>query len=1068
MAATTPKQTEVPTPSTGYRAFIFDMDGVVTDTARIHAEAWKILFDDVLARVGGPDQPPFDPDRDYLAHIDGRPREDGIRVFLAAGGIHLPEGGPDDGPDQLTVHGLAARKQQLFNELLDHADIMVFPDAAQLLSDLHAREIPAALVTASRNSDAVLKASGLSAMFTTCVDGTDAARLSLPGKPDPAMFLEAVRRLGVNPADAVVLENSVAGVKAGAAGRFGLVVGVDRIGHGAALAEADANLVLTDLAELEALLPAGACLPKKWAGGWDRESSDHWHLVYEEFDPLLEGTREALCTLGNGYWATRGSVPGTSADGAHYPGTYLAGIYNRLTTRLDDRMVKTEQLVNEPDWTFVSVRVKDGPVLRPGAPQMLSHRQDLDLRTGVLKRANRYRDDAGRTTLITSRRLVSVHQPHLAGQELTIEAEDWTGEVVVESLIVGDVENRNVAADFQLAARHLDQIGSVASDDHTVRHEVRTNQSGITIAMATRLLADPAPNVTRRQLITEEPRAGHALTIRLEPYRPVTLEKTVAVSNSRDSAISTAGLAADNWIARAPRFDELLRTQKQVWADLWRRFGVTLDVGFEQALALNLHIFHVLQVVLAADADLDAGLPARGLHGEGYRGHIFWDELYVYPLLTMRRPELTRCFLMYRYRRLPAARDGARANGFDGAMYPWQSGSDGRDETPTDLFNVRNGQWMPDNSWRQRHVGLAVAYSVWQYYQATGDKGFLADYGAEIIVEVARFFASMAVHESVDDRFDISGVMGPDEYHDGYPDAPGLGVRNNAYTNVLASWVLARAAESVNILTRRDCVPLWHRLEITPAERERWDRISRRLRVPFHEGVISQFEGYENLLEFDWDGYRERYGNIERMDLILQAEGDSTNRYKLSKQPDVLMLFYLFSYTELRGLFERMGYSLDEDTIRRTVKYYEARTTHGSTLSRVTHSWVSARIDRAHSWELFKEALKADLQDTQGGTTREGIHLGAMAGTADMVLRCYAGVETTGDVLRLQPMLPTEISKASFQIIYRGQPVDVELTQRRVRLRLLPCAADPIRVCVDGTEKTLGPGGVWAIELAEN
>ena len=242
-------------------------------------------------------------------------------------------------------------------------------------------------------------------------------------------------------------------------------------------------------------------------------------------------------------------------------------------------------------------------------------------------------------------------------------------------------------------------------------------------------------------------------------------------------------------------------------------------------------------------------------------------------------------------------------------MFPWQSGSDGRDETSTELLNLRNGQWMPDNSHRQRHVGLAVAYSVWQYYQATGDKGFLEDYGAEILIEVARLFAGMAVHDPVDDRFDISGVMGPDEYHDGYPDAPGQGLRNNAYTNVLAAWVLARATETVDMLTRRDCAPLWHRLHFRAGELAHWDRVSRGLRVPFHEGVISQFEGYESLLEFDWDGYRKRYGNIGRMHLILQAEGDTTNRYKLSKQADVLMLFYLFSAEELRGLFERLGYS---------------------------------------------------------------------------------------------------------------------------------------------------------------
>ncbi|HEV7852773.1 MAG TPA: HAD family hydrolase, partial [Mycobacterium sp.] len=200
MAATTPRDQR------GYHAFVFDMDGVVTDTAKVHAEAWKALFDDVLARIGRPGQPPFDPVHDYLAYIDGRTREDGIRAFLAARGITLPEGSPDDGPERMTVHGLAERKQQLFAEAIARTGVTVFPDAADLLAKLLDRRIPTALVTASRNGRGILDATDLSGMFTTIVDGSDVARLGLPGKPDAAMFLEAVDRLGVEPADAVVLE----------------------------------------------------------------------------------------------------------------------------------------------------------------------------------------------------------------------------------------------------------------------------------------------------------------------------------------------------------------------------------------------------------------------------------------------------------------------------------------------------------------------------------------------------------------------------------------------------------------------------------------------------------------------------------------------------------------------------------------------------------------------------------------------------------------------------------------------------------------------------------------------
>lgn len=803
-----------------------------------------------------------------------------------------------------------------------------------------------------------------------------------------------------------------------------------------------------------------------WCGGAVDAASDGWCLVYDGFDPAEEGTREALCTLGNGYWATRGAVPGSTADGTHYPGTYLAGVFNRVTSELGGRTIETEHLVNAPDWTWLTIRPEDGSVLSPGAKEMISHHQVLDLRRGVLTRTNRYRDAAGRTTRVTCRQLHSMADPHLAALEVTIVAEDWAGELVVRSVVNGHVANRNVVADKSLSSEHLITGGAVEIDAETVLHEVITNQSQIRIATAVRTRVAPSRNVIARHPDPGGIGPGHEITIALEPGDAVTVEKVTAVVTSRDRAVSTAALDAQRRIRSAPAFTDLLSDHETAWAELWGRFGIDLRADSRHQVALNLHIFHVLQTVAAADSDLDAGLPARGLHGEGYRGHIFWDELFAYPMLTLRRPEFTRAFLLYRHRRLPAARRAARRAGLEGALFPWQSGSDGREETPPELFNVRNGEWMPDNSHRQRHVGLAIAHSVWQYYESTSDIGFLIDYGAELIIEVARLFSSLAVCDDSDDRFDITGVMGPDEYHDGYPDASGEGVRNNAYTNVLAAWVLTRALETVALLGERDCGLLWRRLGLRPEETARWERVSRRLRLVFHtDGIISQFEGYEALEEFDWEAYRRQYGNIGRLDLILQAEGDTTNRYKLSKQADVLMLFYLFSAEELRTIFTRLGYELPSELIPRTVRYYLARTSHGSTLSRLTHGWVLARTDRAGSWELFEQALEADLADSQGGTTQEGIHLGAMAGTADMMIRCYGGVETRGDALYLHPVVPDELTAVSFQLRYRGQPIAVELTAHMMHIRLQPCSAEPVRVCAEGKMRTLCPGESWTVPL---
>lgn len=1058
-------------PRPALEAVIFDLDGVVTDTATVHALAWKTLFDEELPRLSasaGTVQP-FDAASDYRRYLNGRPREDGIRTFLASRGL---EAAPPE------IAALAARKQAIFERLIA-AGVLAFPGTVALLHRLRGRGIPTAVVTSSRNGAAVLAAAGLAGIFDVSVDGTDAARLNLPGKPDPAVFLHAAGLLRVQPELAVVVEDAEAGVLAASRGGFGLVIGVDRTGYGDRLRAEGADVVVSDLGELDLRdlnlaepnldgveagfpdLPGGPApeLPR-WAGG--ESGSDPWLLRYVGFDPATEGLREALCALGNGYWGSRGAAAEADAGGAHYPGTYLAGVYNRVRTDLGERSVEDEHLVNCPNWLPLWFRVDDNDWFRPDGTQLVGYLQELDLRRGVLRRVIRFRDEAGRTTTVTSDRFVSQASPHVAVLTTTFEAEDWSGPITVRSALEGRVANRNVAADRLLTGTHLIPRTAAAIDPETVLLEVETSQSGIHIAMAARTRARGQGGgipLTRRLLRDDEGWVAHEFELHLAPGHPVTVEKTVVVVTSRDRAILSPAMAVTMWMRRLPEPERLAAAHERAWQILWGEFSVRMLTSERQSLALNLNIFHVLQTLAAVDADLDAGMPARGLHGEGYRGHVFWDELFVYPILTLRRPDLSRALLGYRYRRLDEARAAARAAGFEGAMFPWQSGIDGREVTPTEIYNTRNGSWMPDNSRLQRHVGLALAYSYWQHYQSTGDTEFLIRQGAEVLLEVARFFASLARYDEADDRYDIDGVMGPDEFHDGYPGSPGSGLRNNAYTNVMTAWVLRRAVETVSLLEGRYCRPLWNRLRLRPDEVGHWQHIAGRLRVPFHaDGVISQFEGYEDLAEFDWLGYQARYDNIGRLDLILAAEGDSTNNYRLSKQADVLMLLYLFSAEELRELLAQMGYALPPEAIVRTVEFYGSRSSHGSTLSNVVHSWLEARRDRERSWEFLAMALESDLGDIQGGSTHEGIHLGAMAGSVDMVVRCYTGLEIREDKLWLHPVLPAELAQVVFTINYREQPIRLEVTATTLSLRLHAGGATPITVRVEGQEAILVPG----------
>jgi alpha,alpha-trehalase len=436
-----------------------------------------------------------------------------------------------------------------------------------------------------------------------------------------------------------------------------------------------------------------------------------------------------------------------------------------------------------------------------------------------------------------------------------------------------------------------------------------------------------------------------------------------------------------------------------------------------------------------------------------------WDELFIFPFISLRIPDLTRSLLTYRYRRLPEARWAASNAGYKGAMFPWQSGSNGREEAQSLHLNPRSGRWIKDNTDLQRHINAAVAYNVWHYYQVTEDSNFMEFYGAEMMFELARFWASIAEYNRSIDRYEILGVMGPDEFHDRYPGADRPGLNNNAYTNVMAAWVLCRALETMELLPQARRRAIMENLGIKRDELDLWDDMSRKIRVAFHgDGIISQFEGYGDLREFEWEAYRRKYQDIHRLDRILEAEGDSPNRYKVSKQADTLMLFYLFSAEELGELFDRLGYDLDPATIPRNVEYYMRRTSHGSTLSAIVHSWVMSRSAREESWNLFRNALESDVSDVQGGTTHEGIHLGAMAGTVDLIQRCYTGLEARRDTLRFNPDLPAELKHIEFNIQYRNHWLTVEVTQHHLRVRSRLEDVDPIKVAVRGKVLELRPG----------
>lgn len=751
---------------------------------------------------------------------------------------------------------------------------------------------------------------------------------------------------------------------------------------------------------------------------------NNWQINYNDWDKDSEPIRETLCTLGNGYFFSRGAAEESSADGVHYPGTYLAGGYNRLKSDIAGKVIENEDLVNFPNWLCLTFKIAgDTSWFTLEDVDIISFHQCLNIKQGVLTREIRFQDHKNRQTTLKTFRIVSLHNPHLAAIRWQLTPENWSGQVIVRTALDGAVKNAGVARYRKLNNKHLTVLSMETFEENSISLLVQTNQSRLYMAQASRchVFENSSPKAATHTTKQENEKITQEIAFEAKQHCQVTVDKIIAIFTSRDHACSEPLLEAQQAVLRADGFDTLLKNHVEKWGRIWRRFDLKIDAEGNSELLCRLYLFHFLQICSPHITGLDVGVPARGWHGEAYRGHIFWDELFIFPLLNTHTPELTRSLLLYRYRRLPEARHAAKKAGFKGAMFPWQSGSNGREESQIIHLNPNSGRWVPDHTYLQRHVNAIIAYNIWQYFEVSNDLNFMLFYGAEMFLEIAFFLSSLTTYSIDKGRFEIKGVVGPDEFHTAYPDADRPGIDNNAYTNLMSAWVFTQIQTVLEKIGDYRKHELLQKLAISDDVLKRWEEISRKMFIPFTaNGVINQFEGYDQLLDLDLERYRQKYGNIQRMDRILDAEGDSVNRYKITKQADVLMLFYLFSSEELTYLLQRLGYNFDPATIPAHIDYYTPHTTLGSSLSGIVHSWVIARRDRKNAWNPFRQALSRDVEGGLESTTHEGIHLGSLAGAVDIIQRGFTGLVIRNNVLWLNPLFPDELKKFEFKLNYRG------------------------------------------------
>jgi trehalose/maltose hydrolase-like predicted phosphorylase len=758
---------------------------------------------------------------------------------------------------------------------------------------------------------------------------------------------------------------------------------------------------------------------------------ESWTLGFNDLNFQNERLRESLFTLGNGYFATRGTAEEAKADLFHYPGTYLAGGYNRLKSEIHGHVIENEDLVNWPNWLCLDFRHPGEDWFDLKNVKIISYSQKLNILFGELNRTIHFEDSKGRNTEINIFRFVSMDNPHVAGIRWSITPLNWDSKIEVRSWIDGSVRNLGVSRYKSLSNKHLKVINKDWFGDDFFYLESMTGFSQIRMnqTIRTEVFDGETKIKTNNRQWSKDECIGIDFELDLKNKKELVVEKIMTIFTSKDHASSQPCYESRHLLQRQPDYKTIFKRHSHQWERLWGLCDIELPGKIRENRLLRLHIFHLLQTVSLKSIDLDVGVPARGLHGESYRGHVFWDEIYILPFLNLRLPELSRSLLMYRYRRLDEARVNAQKNGFKGAMFPWQSGSNGEEESQMYHLNPASGHWLPDATLLQRHINATILYNIWQFYQSTDDKDFLSLFGIEMAIEISRFWISALTFNQQTGKYELNKVVGPDEFHTQYPDKEQIGINNNAYTNYMASWCIRTTIDMFLKLAEDRQNEILILLDISRVDLLQWQEISRKIYLPLREdGILSQFDGFEDLKDLNWDHYKKKYGDIQRIDRILEAEGDSVNRYKVNKQCDVLMLYYLFSQEDLTMGFEWMGYHFDSSHIQKNIDYHLSLSTNGSTLSRIVHAWVLSRYDSEKSWEWFNRALETDIADIQGGTTSEGIHLGAMAGTVDLIQRCFTGIEIRNEILWICPRLPNELDKMRLLIHFRGHSLELNIS----------------------------------------
>ncbi len=736
-------------------------------------------------------------------------------------------------------------------------------------------------------------------------------------------------------------------------------------------------------------------------------SGPEWLVEENNFDIQRINFYETIFTVGNGYLGTRGSLE--EGHAAALQGTYLNGVYDHHQSFVVD-------LVNAPDWLDLSIYI-DGEKLSIQTSEILNFERILDMKNGMLFRETRFKDSQGRITKYQSIRFAHMSHVHLMDTYVSVTAENYSAALTIEGAINANVVNLDVEPVFKRKTKfdpdvkwhkwaksvHLDHVSGSLTDEG-VYLEVKTKDRPHHLGYASSLTTNKKGATSSKKI--DHKYAGQSLTIDIEKGETIAFEKQVAIFTSRDVSKTDVKSSAVSLLSENSHqsFETRFASHQAAWDAKWDACEVKIEGDNAANHALKFNTYHLL--ITASPTDYFANIGAKSLSGEGYKGHVFWDtEIFMLPFYVFTQPETAKALMMYRYNTKEGARDYAKEGNHEGIRYSWESADTGHEVTPPWTSDGLIRIWTGE---RELHITSAVVFGLIYYYETTGDKDFLTDYAAEILFETARFWDSRLEYNNTLNRYELTEVEGPDEFHEL--------VNNSVYTNALTKWNLEKSAEYYAILKASNpskLKVLMNKINLQESEINSWFEKASKVYIPFDpdKSLIEEFEGYFNLKDVpitEWD----------ENDMPIYPEGyhhDNCQETTLLKQPDVLMLTYI-----LPSMFS-------DEVKKANYNYYEPRTMHKSSLSPCIHTIMGIEVGNYEkALQYFERSVYVDLVDNQGNTN-DGMHIASAGGSWQAVVSGFGGMRLKGGKLTFKPWLPPNWTSISFKLKWQGDVVHVTL-----------------------------------------